>query len=59
VTRLSVPELGTNFARVLPAMLGSASQYLGQDSHGLRHTPLSMGFVEIGEVKSLGVVPEK
>jgi hypothetical protein len=57
VTRLSVQEGGTNFAKALPAMLRGASQYLGQDSHGLRHRSLSEGYVEIGDLKSLGVVP--
>lgn len=59
VTRLSVREVGTNFALVLPAMLGNASQYLGQDSHGLRHRSLSEGRVEIGDLQSLGVVAAK
>jgi hypothetical protein len=59
VARLSVPEGGTNFGKFLPVMLSDASQYLGQDSHGLRHRSLSEGHVEIGELKSLGVVPDK
>src|ERR1700678_2318770 len=57
VTRLSVQEGGTNFAKALPAMLRGASQDLGQDSHGVRHRSLSEGYVEIGDLKSLGVVP--
>jgi len=59
VARLSVPEGGTNFGKVLPTMLSGASLYLGQDSHGMRHRSLSEGHVEIGELKSLGVVPDR
>jgi hypothetical protein len=59
VTRLSVQEGGTNFAKALPAMLAGASQYLGQDSHGLRHRSVPEGYVEIGDLKSLGVVSGK
>jgi len=36
-----------------------ASTYFGQDSHGLTHKPLPEGQVEIGDLKNLGVVPEK
>jgi hypothetical protein len=36
-----------------------ASQYFGQDSNGLVHKPVPFGHVEIGEVKSLGSIPEK
>lgn len=59
VTRLSVQDGGTNFSKALQAMLSGAPQYLGQDSHGLRHRSLSEGHVEIGDLKSLGVVPGK
>jgi hypothetical protein len=59
VTRLSVRQGGASFGMVLPAMLSGASQFLGQDSHGLRHNPLSEGHVEIGDLKSLGVVAVK
>ena len=58
-TRLSVREGGASYAMVLPVMLSGAAQYLGQDSHGLRHRPLSEGHVEIGEIESLGVVAAK
>jgi hypothetical protein len=59
VTRVSVQEGGTNFAKALPAMLSGASRYLGRDSHGLRHESLADGYVEIGDLKSLGIVPVK
>ena len=61
VTRLSVRDGGASYGKALPAMLSGASQYLGRDSHGLRHESLSPaeGYVEIGAVKSLGVVPDK
>ena len=35
----------------------NASPYFGQSSNGLTHKPLPEGKVEIGELKSLGVVP--
>jgi hypothetical protein len=59
VTRFSVRERGSDFERLLPSMVTYASQYFGQDSHGLLRRPLPEGHVEIGEPKSLGTVPEK
>ncbi|HXP61902.1 MAG TPA: hypothetical protein VN829_15510 [Dongiaceae bacterium] len=58
-TRMSVREQGTNFGMALPALVANASQFFGEDSHGLRHRDLPEGHVEIGEVNSLGVVQEK
>jgi hypothetical protein len=59
VTRFSVRERGADFEKLLPAMVGYASQYFGQDSHGLLRRPLPEGHVEIGEPKSLGTVPDR
>jgi hypothetical protein len=59
VTRFSVRERGSDFERLLPSMVSYASQYFGQDSHGLLRRPLPEGRVEIGEPRSLGAVPEK
>ena len=59
VTRLSVRERGTDFTKVLPAMVKYGSQYFGQESHGLLRKALPQGQVEVGEIKSLGEVPEK
>ena len=59
VTRLSVRERGTDFSKVLPAMVQYGSQYFGQDSHGLLRKALPKGRVDVGEIKSLGEVPEK
>jgi hypothetical protein len=59
VTRLSVRERGADFGKLLPSMVGYASQFFGQDSHGLLRRPLPEGRVEIGEPKSLGALPEK
>ena len=59
ITRLSVRERGTDFTKVLPAMVQYGSQYFGQDSHGLLRKALPKGRVDVGEVKSLGEVPEK
>lgn len=59
VTRFSIRERGSDFERLLPSMVGYASQYFGQDSRGLLRRPLPEGHVEIGEPKSLGTVPEK
>jgi hypothetical protein len=58
-TRMSVRERGTNFSNVLPVMVQYSSQYFGEDTHGLLRKPLPEAHVEMGEVESLGVVPEK
>ena len=57
VTRFSIPERRNAFDYRLPAMALNASPYFGQSSNGLTHKPLPEGKVEIGELKSLGVVP--
>ena len=59
VTRFSVRARGTNFTDVLPAMVKQASDYFGGNSQGLLRSALPEGRVDIGEVKSLGAVPEK
>jgi hypothetical protein len=59
VTRFSVRERGSDFERILPSMVSYASEYFGQDSHGLLRRALPEGHVEIGEPKSLGTLPEK
>ncbi len=59
VTRMSVRERGGDFAKILPSMVAYSSQFFGQDTNGLLRRPLPEGRVEIGEPKSLGVVPEK
>lgn len=59
VTRLSVRERGTDFTKVMPAMIRYGSQYFGQDSRGVLRKELPKGSVEVGEIKSLGEVPEK
>jgi hypothetical protein len=58
-TRFSLSERQHDFAKELPGMAQYASTYFGQDSHGLLRSPIPEGRVEIGEVKSLGAVPEK
>ena len=59
VTRMSVRERGGDFAKILPSMVGYAGKFFGQETYGLLRKPLPEGRVEIGEPKSLGVVPEK
>lgn len=59
VTRFSVRARGSDFERLLPSMVGYASQYFGQDSHGLLRRELPEGHVEVGEPRSLGPLPEK
>jgi hypothetical protein len=58
-TRFSIREKDHQFDRDLPAMARYASKYFGQDSHGLVRKEVPLGHVEIGDVKSLGPVPEK
>lgn len=56
VTRISVRAQGNEFQKVLPAMTAFASQYFGQDSHGLLRKPMPDGQIDIGESRSLGFV---
>ncbi len=58
-TRFSVRQRGHNFDEDLAVMAQSASKYFGQDSQGLVRTSVPFARVEIGELKSLGTVPEK
>ena len=58
-TRVSVRQRHHDFDRELIAMTRNASQYFGQDTHGLIRRSLPEGHVDIGEVKSLGVEQEK
>ncbi len=56
--RFSIREHGTAFDDRIKGMAELASNYFGRDSAGLHHDPLPEGKVEIGPVKSLGVVPD-
>jgi hypothetical protein len=56
-TRFSLSERQHDFAKELPTMAHTASQYFGQDTKGLIRARIPEGQVEIGEVKSLGNVP--
>jgi hypothetical protein len=58
-TRFSLSERRHDFGEELPRMAEYASQYFGQDSHGLVLKPISEGHVEVGQPQSLGPVPGK
>jgi hypothetical protein len=58
-TRFSLSERLHDFEKEVPSMAQYASAYFGQDSHGLLRSPVPEGHVEIGNVKSLGTVPDK
>jgi hypothetical protein len=58
-TRFSLNQRHHDFQKDLPRMAQVASQYFGQDSHGLVYRAIPAGRVDIGEVKSLGEVGEK
>jgi hypothetical protein len=58
-TRFSLRETGHDFGKEFPMMAKYASQYFGQNSHGLVRTLVPEGHVEIGDVQSLGAVPDK
>jgi hypothetical protein len=58
-TRFSIRQMHHQFDKDLLAMAQFASQYFGQDSNGLVHKVIPLGRVDIGEMKSLGDVPEK
>src|ERR1035438_3288542 len=57
--RFSIREHGTAFDSRLAGMAALAADYFGRDSNGLHHVDVPEGKVEIGTVKSLGVVPQK
>lgn len=57
-TRFSIRERHHAFNEDLPAMALYASQYFGQDSHGLVHKAVPLGHVDIGNMESLGDVPK-
>ena len=58
-TRYSIRQLHNDFDKQLEAMTENASQYFGQDTKGLIRKPLPEGNVKVGELKVLGVEPEK
>lgn len=58
-TRYSISEHHSEFDKQLAAMTLDASRFFGRNTGGLVHTSEPVGRIEIGEVKSLGVVPEK
>ncbi len=57
--RFSIREHGNQFDKRLPAMVALASDYFGRNSNGLQHIDVPEGRVDIGPVKSLGVVAGK
>jgi hypothetical protein len=57
-TRFSIRQLHHDFDKDLPVMAKYASAYFGQDSHGLVHEAIPIGKVDIGNVRSLGEVPD-
>ena len=58
-TRFSLRETGHDFGKEFPGMANYASQFFGQNTRGLVRKLLPEGRVDIGEVQSLGTVPEK
>ena len=59
VTRFSIRQMHHEFDKDLPAMAQYASQYFGQNTHGLVRTMVPYGRVDIGAMESLGPVPGK
>jgi hypothetical protein len=58
-TRFSIREQGNDFGKMLPSMAKYASQYFGQDSHGLVRRAIPEGNVEIGVPKTVSADGEK
>jgi hypothetical protein len=58
-TRFSLDQRSHDFGKDLPRMAQIAAPYFGQDSRGLITKAVPEGKVDIGDVKSLGPVPEK
>jgi hypothetical protein len=55
-TRFSIRQRHNNFDKDLAAMAKAASQYFGQNTHGLVRRDVPLGNVEVGPVESLGTV---
>jgi hypothetical protein len=55
-TRFSIRQRHNNFDKDLAAMAKAASQYFGQNTHGLVRKDVPLGRVVIGSVQSLGTV---
>ena len=53
-SRFSIRQRDHAFDKDLATMAKFASQYFGQDTHGLVRKTIPLGRVDIGEVKSLG-----
>ncbi|MEO6995435.1 MAG: hypothetical protein ABI273_17650 [Lacunisphaera sp.] len=58
-TRFSIRQRRNDFSRELAAMAESASRYFGQNSDGLRHRSMREEHVNLGELKIIGVEPDK
>jgi hypothetical protein len=58
-TRFSIKQRGLEFDKQLAAMAKNASQYFGQDTHGMVRKEIPLGRVEIGDIKPIGTVAEK
>jgi hypothetical protein len=58
-TRFSIRQIHNDFDKQLEAMAEHASQYFGQDTQGLIRKPIPEGNVKVGDLKVLGVEPEK
>jgi hypothetical protein len=59
MTRLSIDQRRNDFGREMPMMLRIAAPYFGKDSKGLIRDAVPEGQVDVGEIKSLGVEPER
>jgi hypothetical protein len=57
-TRFSLSERQHDFSKELPTMAHTASIYFGQDTGGLIRARIPEGQVDVGQVKSLGTVPQ-
>jgi hypothetical protein len=55
-TRFSLGQRHNNFDKDLAGMTKAASQYFGQNTHGLVRKEVPLGRVEVGPVESLGTV---
>jgi len=59
ITRFSITGRHNAFNEQLPIMTDTASRYFGQATAGLTHHNLHEGHVDLGELKILGVEPDK
>ncbi len=58
-TRFSIRQRRVDFSQQLAAMAKAAARYFGRNSNGLIHQAIRPGHVDLGDLKIIGVVPDR